>query len=390
MTVRSGVDVFLKHVAVYQGQRLALVTNQAAITHTYTPSRQALLRAGFPIVKLLSPEHGLDTIGEDGKPMRNGIDALTGLPISSLYGDKLQPTADDLADVDTVIVDLPDVGCRFYTYLWTLTQVMEASTSHQKPLILLDRPNPLSGRLDLAEGPLLDEAHCSSFIGRWRMPLRHSCTFGELAMCWRQERLPALALTVVRVEGWQRDQFATDWQPSFVPTSPAMISAEAALLYPGLGLLEATNLSEGRGTPTPFRVAGAPWLDAGKLVAMFNEIGLPGVVARAVTFVPQSIKYAGQLCQGLMFHVLHQQDFRPVLMGLLFIKLVYDTHFGYFNWSCYPTHVNPTGKRHMDKLLGIPNAEELFRQPLPEFTKTLHSLLRCEAWMDNMKPYLFY
>lgn len=91
-----------------------------------------------------------------------------------------------------------------------------------------------------------------------------------------------------------------------------------------------------------------------------------------------------------MFHVLHQQDFRPVLMGLLFIKLVYDTHFGYFNWSCYPTHVNPTGKRHMDKLLGIPNAEELFRQPLPEFTKTLHSLLRCEAWMDNMKPYLFY
>ncbi|MVM38250.1 DUF1343 domain-containing protein [Spirosoma sp. HMF3257] len=390
MAVRFGVDIFLKQVLDYQHQRFALVTNQAATTATYVPSRQALLSAGYQIVTLFSPEHGLDAIGDDGKLMPNGIDELTGLPIISLYGDKLQPSAGDLADVDAVVVDLPDVGCRFYTYLWTLTHVMEACALLQKPLLLLDRPNPLSGRLALTEGPMLDEAVCSSFIGRWRMPLRHACTFGELATYWQQQRLPSLNLTVIKAEGWHREAFAQDWQPSFVPTSPAMVNAEAALLYPGLGLLEATNLSEGRGTATPFQLAGAPWLDANPLTAQFNEVGLSGVVGRAITFTPQSGNYVGQLCRGVMFHVTDPTCFKPVLSGLLFIKLVYDHQPNQFGWAPYPTHVNPTGKHHLDKLLGIPDSEILFEQPISSFTKTLHKLLVCEAWVDEMRPYLLY
>ncbi|GAB3033311.1 exo-beta-N-acetylmuramidase NamZ family protein [Spirosoma pulveris] len=390
MTVRFGIDVFLEQVAVYRHHRLAFLTNQAATTASYTPSRQALYQAGFPLIKLLSPEHGLEAVGEDGRPMRDGMDGLTGLPVISLYGDKLQPSEEDLADVDTVLVDLPDIGCRFYTYLWTLTHVMEACALHQKKLILLDRPNPLSGRMDLAEGPMLDEGKCASFIGRWSIPLRHSCTMGELARFWQQERLPALALTVVRAEGWQRHQFVADWQPSFIPTSPAMVSAEAALLYPGLGLLEATNLSEGRGTATPFRITGAPWLDAHQLVALFNGQDVPGTVARAITFTPQSGNYTGLLCQGVMVHVVDKSRFRPVLTGLLIIRLVRDQYPDQFRWAPYPTHVNPTGSRHLDKLLGMPNAEGLFDLPLPAFVKSLHMLLRCETWKELMKSYLLY
>lgn len=390
MAVQFGVDISLEQVIDYQHQRLALVTNMAATTAAYIPSRQALLSVGYQIIKLFSPEHGLEAIGEDGQLMPNGTDALTGLPIVSLYGDKLQPSAEDLADVDAVIVDLPDVGCRFYTYLWTLTHIMEACALHQKPLILLDRPNPISGRMELAEGPILDEKTCSSFIGRWSIPLRHSCTFGELATYWQHKRMPALKLMIVKIEGWHRKTFSWDWQPSFVPTSPAMVNAEAALLYPGLGLLEATNLSEGRGTATPFQIAGAPWLNTDQVVNQFNELAIPGVVGRSITFTPQSGKYTGQLCRGTMFHVTDTTGFKPILSGLLFIKLVYDHHPDQFAWAPYPTHVNPTGKHHLNKLLGIPDSERLFELPISDFTKTLHKLVVCEAWAAEILPYLLY
>lgn len=388
--VRFGIDHFLEQAATFLPKRLALVTNQAATTATYIPSRQALLSAGFPVYKLFSPEHGLDSIGEDGRPMPNGIDPLTGLPIVSLYGAKLQPSADDLADADAVIVDLPDIGCRFYTYLWTLTHVMEACSLHNKPLILLDRPNPLSGRMDRAEGPMLDETTCSSFIGRWAIPLRHSCTFGELARYWQHQRLPDLRLTIVKAEGWQRANFSPDWQPSFVPTSPAMAHSEAVLLYPGLGLLEATNLSEGRGTATPFQIAGSPWLDAYTLTDRFNQLAVPGVVARALTFTPQSGKYAGELCQGLMFHVTDAVAFEAVGASMLFIKLVYDHHPGEFIWAPYPTYVNPTGTLHLDKLLGLADSERLFEQPFASFQETCRTVTACDGWTETMKPFLLY
>lgn len=390
MTIQFGVDVFLRQVAQYDSYRLALVTNQAATTAAYYPSRLALLKAGFQLTTLFSPEHGLETIGEDGKPVLNGTDALTGLPIISLYGDKLRPTATDLLDIDAVIVDLPDVGCRFYTYLWTLTHVMEACARYQKPVVLLDRPNPLSGLMHTVEGPMLQEDPCASFIGRWAVPVRHSCTFGELATYWQQHRLPTLALTVIRATGWRREQFVWDWQPSFIPTSPAIVSAEAVLLYPGLGLLEATNLSEGRGTAMPFRVVGAPWLTMNELASQLNALSLPGVVGRAIVFVPQTGKYNGQYCQGISLHVLEPARFKSVVTGMLLIKLIYDRYPAHFSWETYPTHVNPTGANHLDKLLGIPDAEALFEQPMPVFRERLDELVPCETWAHTIQPYLLY
>jgi uncharacterized protein YbbC (DUF1343 family) len=322
--------------------------------------------------------------------MASGTDRLTGLPVTSLYGDDLEPSARALSDVDAVLFDLPDVGCRCYTYLWTLSHVMEACNRHRKPLIVLDRPNPISGMLSLAEGPGLDEITCSSFVGRWDIPLRHSCTFGELALLWRSERLTDLDLKVVKADGWSRSMFYHDGFSSFVPTSPAISNFESCLLYSGLCLLEATNLSEGRGTALPFRVAGAPWLNAIATAKQFNLLGIPGAVARAVTFVPESGKYMGESCNGLMFHVTDTRSLRPVGLAMMLIKWIRDSFPESFRWSAYPTHVNPSGERHLDKLLGIDNAESLFVQDWRQFSPAMKGLLDCAKWESRIEPHLLY
>jgi uncharacterized protein YbbC (DUF1343 family) len=170
----AGIDRLLASPPDWRHSRIALVTNEGATTSGFRPSRQALLAAGFRLVKLFSPEHGLSATGPDGQRMADGYDRLTGLPVLSLYGSRLAPDEEALADVDLVLFDVPDIGARFYTYLWTLTHVMEACARFGRRLVIADYGNPLSGRLELAEGPLLDEAHCSSFIGRWALPVRHS------------------------------------------------------------------------------------------------------------------------------------------------------------------------------------------------------------------------
>jgi len=390
MSIQPGVDRFITEERFQRSMRFALVTNNSACTASYIPSRLALLSQGYRVVKLFSPEHGLQAIGPDGCPMADGIDPLTGLPVKSLYGDELEPDESALAGVDAMLLDLPDVGCRCYTYLWTLSHVMEACCRLNKTLIVLDRPNPISGILSLAEGPGLDESRCSSFIGRWNIPLRHSCTFGELALLWTASRIKNLDLQIVKAVGWSRKMFYHDGASSFVPTSPAITNSEACLLYPGLCLLEATNLSEGRGTPLAFRVAGAPWMDAIAMTEQYNRLGIPGVVARAVTFVPENGKYRGESCNAIMLHVADRKRFRPVSAAMMLIKLVKDAHPKHFEWSPYPTHVNPSGEKHLDKLLGFENAESFFEQPWNEFTTGMPQLLDCDGWGSRVQPHLLY
>jgi uncharacterized protein YbbC (DUF1343 family) len=390
MAIALGVDVFVEQADRHKHKRFALVTNHASVTSGFRPAREALLSAGYRIERLFSPEHGLEAMGEDGRSMPDGVDPLTGLPVVSLYGSRLEPECEHLADLDAVIFDLPNIGCRFYTYLWTLSHVMEACHCHGKELLVLDRPNLISGDMELAEGPVLDEERCASFVGRWRIPVRHSCTVGELAAFWAASRMPKLRLSTVAAQGWNRNSFFGDWGASFVPTSPAITDPEAALLYPGLGLLEATNLSEGRGTSTPFRVAGAPWLDATTLTKQFNSMGPPGVVARTVEFTPEVSKCGTVLCRGLMFHVTDRARFRPVYSAIMFIKLARDRHPEDFAWSKYPTEVNPAGERHLDKLLGIPKAETIFDPPLDSLLSRLPAVLDCQDWKTTVRPFLMY
>jgi uncharacterized protein YbbC (DUF1343 family) len=391
--IQYGIDILLGQQPHWKSQRIALVTNHAATTSEFVPSRLALLQHGFNIVKLFSPEHGLDTTGADGHAMDNSTDTLTHLPVISLYGDKLAPSREDLIGIDVVLFDIPDIGSRFYTYLWTMTHVMEACAAYNIPFIIADRPNPVSGNLMLAEGPMLDEAHCASFIGRWSIPVRHSCTLGELARYFKAAQDISCELEVIPCVNWRRNMVHPDWSHSFVPLSPAIPSFESALLYPGLCFLEATNCSEGRGTATPFRVAGAPWLKSDETARLFNSMqaaNLNHVYARPILFTPAEGKYAGQRCNGIMLHVTDPASFLPVATGWLLIRIIKELHPQNFQWTVYPTHVNPSGKNHLDLLSGISGTATLFETALPDFIDAVKTHIELKDWLLRIQPHLMY
>jgi uncharacterized protein YbbC (DUF1343 family) len=338
---------------------------------------------------LFSPEHGLDALGPDGKLMPNGNDTLTGLPVISLYGNKLAPSEEDLQDIEIVIFDVPDIGARFYTYLWTLTYLMESCAMYGKKLILLDRPNPISGNLNLSEGPILQEA-CASFIGRWAIPIRHSCTFGELAKYFNIKLKIGVDLEIIPCRNWKRLEFQPNWGTEFVPTSPAIRHFDSMLLYPGLCLLESTNISEGRGTEMAFRIAGAPWMN-GKIVAnLFNQIGLEDVKVKPISFKPSEGKYKDEFCEGIEFMIQDSNYFQSVSNGLLLINLIKSIYPKQFKWTNYATIVNPSGENHLDKLLGISNSVSLFNLPLQQFLSAIIKVTNTHNWQDEIGDYLLY
>jgi uncharacterized protein YbbC (DUF1343 family) len=387
--IKFGIDCLLQNNPTWKNKRIGLVTNQAATTNGLIPSRFELIKQKFNIQKLFSPEHGLDVLGADGQEMMDGFDTLTGLPIISLYSNKLAPSEEDLADIDIVLFDIPDIGCRFYTYLWTLTYVMEACAKNKKKCIILDRPNPISGNLDLAEGPILMESQ-SSFIGRWPIPIRHSCTLGELAKFFNAFENIGCDLEIIVSEGWVRNSFQPNWGIQFVPTSPAIQSFESMLFYPGLCLLEATNISEGRGTENAFCILGAPWIKGTLFAGILNDMGLDEVAISIESFTPSESKYKNQLCNGVRLSLREPTFFQPVSYGLILIRLIKQMYPQSFEWKPYPTLVNPTGQHHLDKLLGIPDSKALFELPLSKFIAEITKLTQCKSWKQQIEGYLLY
>jgi uncharacterized protein YbbC (DUF1343 family) len=367
-----GVDEMIVQNPAWKTKSIGLVTNDAATTNTGILSRTALMQAGFNITCLFSPEHGISATAPDGKAQQNGIDPITSIPIISLYGNKRMP-----------------IGARFYTFLWTLTYVLEASALNNKELIVLDRPNPVSGNFDAAEGPFLEESS-SSFIGRWNIPIKHSATLGELALYFNSTKNIGTNLTVVPVKNWDRNDLVTDWGTNFAPTSPAIQSPNSMLLYPGLCLLEATNISEGRGSAYSFETAAAPWMQTSDISNFINQSFGDEIKASDISFTPTSGKYAQKLCKGIHFEVIDPAYFKPVFFGLLLVYMIRAKHPQAFTWAPYKTAVNPSGEDHLSKLLGISNAQKLFDLPLPQFIANCTKLTHCAGWKEQMEPYLRY
>ncbi|MES2774495.1 MAG: DUF1343 domain-containing protein [Bacteroidota bacterium] len=389
MQVSFGIDNLIALAPRYKNHRVGLVTNNVATTVDGRQSRVALLQAGFNITRLFSPEHGLNAEGADGSFQQSIVDVHTALPVTSLYGDHLQPTAADLADIDLMIFDLPDVGCRFYTYQWTLSYIMQACSAANMPLIVCDRPNPISGDFALAEGPMLD-ATCASFIGRWNIPIRHSCTIGELAGFWKIQHGLQLDLTVIQLKNWNRHQFFADLQIPFIPPSPGIRDVETALLYPGTGLLEGINLNEGRGTDKPFKICGAPWIDAHQLSGAFNGLGLAGITASATRFTPIFGRYAHEICHGIEFSVTDARVFRAVTTGLSLLNLVLQLYPGSASPALYPTNANPGGEGHLEKLTGVPGIWELLNCDPASFQQQLESHVNIHGWRHDIAGSLLY
>jgi len=387
--ISFGIDEIIHQNPSWKTKRIGLVTSNAATTNNGALSRTALLQAGFTIVCLFSPEHGITATAPDGEAQQNSMDPITGLPVVSLYGPRCMPTTQDLENIEIVLFDIPDIGARFYTYLWTLTYVLEACANNQKECIVLDRPNPVSGNFDAAEGPFL-EGTTSSFIGRWNIPIKHSSTLGELALYFNGTKKMGANLIVIPVKNWDRDSFVSAWGTDFVPTSPAIQNPNSMLLYPGLCLLEATNISEGRGSQYSFETAAAPWMQTNEITSFINQSFGDEIKASGISFTPTSGKYANTLCKGIHFEVIDPAYCKPVFFGLLLLHIIRAKHPQHFLWEPYKTAVNPNGENHLDKLLGINNAQKLFDLPLPQFVATCTKITHTPNWQEQMIPYLLY
>ncbi len=235
------------------------------------------------------------------------------MPVFSLYGATRQPTAENLKGIDTLVFDIQDIGTRFYTYVSTMGLAMRAAAEHGLQFVVLDRPNPLGG--DVVAGPVLDVGQ-ESFVGFHTLPVRHGMTIGELATMFRDEMQMELDLQVVRLRGWRRDMLWDETGLVWVNPSPNMRSLTEAILYPGIGLLETTNVSVGRGTDTPFEVLGAPWIDGRQLARKMNERGLPGARFVPIRFTPDASKFAGEACAGVNIIITNRDDYQPVRVGL--------------------------------------------------------------------------
>ena len=311
--VLSGIDVLRRDgFRPLSGRRVGLITNQTGIDRRGVSTALLLSKAAnCELVRLFSPEHGLQ--GRlDRSNIADGRDPETGLPVYSLYGKTRRPTPKMLEGIDTLVFDIQDIGTRFYTYISTMGYAMEEAAKRGIRFVVLDRPNPIGGVG--VDGPVLDAGR-ESFVGYHPIPVRHGMTVGELAGMFNGERGLDLDLQVVRVEGWRRSDFFDATGLKWVNPSPNMRSLTEAILYPGIGLLETTNLSVGRGTETPFEIIGAPWLDAGKLESALNRAGLPGVGFRAVSFTPEESVFRGQPCQGVTISITDRAAFDPLRTG---------------------------------------------------------------------------
>lgn len=311
--VLTGIDVLQRDgFRQLAGRRIGLITNHTGRNHDGASTVQLLHDAqNLELVALFSPEHGFE--GKlDVSKIADSQDQGTGLKVHSLYGETRRPTPEMLADIDTLVFDIQDIGARFYTYVSTMGEAMRAAAEQKKQFVVLDRPNPIGGIAVV--GPMLDAGR-ESFVGFHRLPVRHGMTIGELALLFKDELKLELELDIIECEGWKRGDAWDMTGLTWVNPSPNMRSLTQAFLYPGIGLLETTNVSVGRGTDTPFEVIGAPWLDGRKLAAELHARSVSGVSFVPVEFTPTASKFANQKCGGVNIIITDREKFEPVRTG---------------------------------------------------------------------------
>jgi uncharacterized protein YbbC (DUF1343 family) len=348
--IRLGCEVMMEDPPQwFTSQRLGLLANQASVDRSFTHISSLVSRNGGNLTCLFSPQHGF--FAERQANMQESEDnwepALR-IPIYSLYGAVREPSKEMLEGIDVLLVDLQDVGTRVYTYSITLGLCMEAAARARIKVVVLDRPNPISGRQ--IEGNILSLDY-QSFVGRYPIPMRHGLTMGELALYFVKECGVRCDLEVIPLKGWRREAYFPDTKLAWVFPSPNMPTWETALLYPGMVLFEGTNISEGRGTTMPFQLFGAPFIDQQKLMTHLGRIGLEGVIFRPICYEPTFDKWAGHTCYGFQIHVTDRNTFRPFRMGLTLLQVLYHEHIKDFEWLP-PPYEYEWKKQPIDILLG--------------------------------------
>jgi uncharacterized protein YbbC (DUF1343 family) len=340
--VQTGLDILLEEdIAGLRGRRVGVLCHPASVSSRLVHIVDALAAARVNLTRLFGPEHGIRGEAQDMIGVEGARDPRTGIPVTSLYGEtaeSLAPTAEALSDIDVLVVDLQDVGSRYYTFIWTMALSLQAAARAGVAVLVLDRPNPIGGVV--IEGGEVDPA-VESFVGLGSIPVRHGLTIGEVArlvregLPWGGERFAQpldCDVQVIAMRGWHRGDYFDQTGLPWVLPSPNMPTVGTALVYPGLCLLEGSNVSEGRGTTRPFEILGAPFLDGFQLADRLAAERLPGVLWRPLAFRPTFHKFAGQVCGGVQIHVVDQTVFRPYLTGVAVLRALRALAGEAFRW----------------------------------------------------------
>ncbi len=385
--IKLGLTVLLTEKRDWiRGKSIGLITNHTGVDATLRSNHRLFAEASdCQLSAIFSPEHGLWGAVQDGIAVKSTDESsqahLENVPVFSLYGQSMRPTADQLEGIDLLIYDMQDVGVRFYTYISTMLHTMETASDHNIEFIVTDRPNPIT--CTTVEGPVLTEGF-ESFVGIHTIPIRYGLTIGELAMLLKAERVPSCQLKVAWMPGYERWMWSDDTGLQWVPPSPNMPTLTTATLYPGLCLFEGTNMSEGRGTTKPFEYIGAPWCDGEQWAQMLNALRLPGVLFRPVVFTPASVnkntKHANQVCGGVAIHVTDRERFNPVQTAIHMLSILtseYRDHLAFL-----PAHFDRLAGNSWlrNALLNGKSVDEIQEQWAAEL----------QRWSDNTTQYHVY
>ena len=339
-----------------RGARVGALLHPASVTSTLEHAAQVLERENgelFRLAAFFGPQHGYL-----GQTQDNMVEWQTyqhprlGIPVHSLYGEQREPTPAMLDGLDVLLIDLQDVGARYYTFIWTMFLCLRACEKNNIQVVVLDRPNPINGVA--TEGPLLDPNY-RSFVGLHPVAIRHGRTIGELAELFREEAFPGCKLAVLPMKGWERAMWFDQTGLPWVMPSPNMPTLDTATVYPGMCLFEGTNVSEGRGTTRPFELVGAPFVESERFARELNLLRLPGVYFRAASFRPTFHKFAGELCGGAQLHVTERDQFMPYRTGLEIIRTIRRLYGDLFAWK-EPPYEYEFERWPIEVLLGGPLA----------------------------------
>ena len=349
--MKTGLDLFEKNwPKTLKGSRVGLVVHPASVNSELEHALDCFFKSRkFELAALFGPQHGIRGETQDNMIEWKGFrDRKTSLPVYSLYSNTRKPAPSMLKDIEALAIDMQDIGSRYYTFIWTMELCMQACMETGKPVVVLDRPDPLGGII--TEGPVLEMPY-ASFVGQRPMPVRHGMTIAEIAAYLKNEFYPSLEFHIIPMKGWKRKMLFDETGLPWVLPSPNMPTLDTALVYPGMCLLEATNISEGRGTTRPFEIFGAPFVDAEMLAEKLKSFKLPGVIFRPMYFQPTFQKHAGKLCGGTQIHVTDRNRFKPFKTGCAVLKAVYDLYPDSFKWK-QPPYEYETEKMPIDILAG--------------------------------------
>jgi len=349
--IRTGIDIVRKKwPRRLREARVGLLVHPASVSADMNHTADLLMKNKQCTVRaLFGPQHGIRGETQDNMIEWEGFrDTKTDLPVFSLYGQTRKPCPEMLEIIDMMVIDLQDVGSRYYTFIWTMELCMQACMESKKAVVIFDRPNPIGGRI--TEGPVLDQQY-SSFVGQRPLPIRHGMTIGEIGHYLHHEYYPSLDFNVIAMEGWDRKMWFDETGLPWVMPSPNMPTLDTAIVYPGMCLLEGTNISEGRGTTRPFEIFGAPFIDPEMLVGRLKDCNLPGMILRPMYFEPTFQKNAGKLCGGAQIHVINREEFKPFRTGVAVLKVIHELYPDQFAWK-QPPYEYEYQKKPIDILAG--------------------------------------